>query len=414
MPSAPAAEVADRDAPARARIDLPRGDRAHFAPLDGLRAVAIALVVVHHAFHAAPIGGPARLAVALADAGWCGVNLFFVLSGFLISGILLDARGTRGYFVNFYMRRSLRIFPLYYAFLAAFFLSRPAIVAWLGGAATPWPMPWIYWAYLSNMSQALGQPSPPSDLLAPLWSLAVEEQVYLAWPALVALAPRRWLPRIFAAMIPAALLFRLASLAGHQSVQVAYSWTPSNLDAFAAGAIVAWLLRRPDGPERLRAWAPMVLIGSGLFLAGLALGQRHFSFWYNPAVMLSAGLTGLSIFSAAAIAWIVIGGRGSAVGRLLAAPALRSVGRYSYAMYLFHTAAIHLIGAWARPRLPEGWSWDAPAVQAAFTVAVFAATYLAAAVSYHAFEKHFLRLKDRFPSAGRGVPAIDAAPAPNA
>ena len=138
--------------------------------------------------------------------GWIGVDLFFVLSGFLITGILYDAKGGPHYFRNFYMRRSLRIFPLYYAFLILIFAVMPLLRA--SGADHVGKQVWM-WTYLSNVLFArVGWEGMPAHTTH-LWSLAIEEQFYLLWPLLVWLASRRRLIQLCVGSIAVAFATRL-------------------------------------------------------------------------------------------------------------------------------------------------------------------------------------------------------------
>ena len=166
-------------------------ERGHILALDGLRGIAILLVVFSHFVSnlRIPADGWAWPLVSIAHAGWAGVDLFFVLSGFLITGILVDARGSSTYFKSFYARRALRILPAYYGFLLAIFVVLPLLHL---GAGDNYMLArqhqgW-YWLHLTNVMMAIGElpgHGPyPSTLF---WSLAVEEQFYLIWPAIVAL-----------------------------------------------------------------------------------------------------------------------------------------------------------------------------------------------------------------------------------
>jgi peptidoglycan/LPS O-acetylase OafA/YrhL len=150
---------------------------SHLAPLDGLRGVAVLLVMVCHFGPELPVATRGANALArVLSAGWVGVDLFFVLSGFLITRILLAARGSPGYFTNFYARRVLRIFPLYYATLLMVFVVLP----WLGVTAAPEPaashQAWL-WTYTSNLLVARLRSFvflTPAANLNHFWSLAIE------------------------------------------------------------------------------------------------------------------------------------------------------------------------------------------------------------------------------------------------
>ena len=146
--------------------------------LDGVRGIAILLVLLHH--FEPPAGLPTAI-VAGAYLGWSGVDLIFVLSGFLITGILLDTRDSPNYFTTFYARRALRILPLYFLTTLIYFRLEPN------------PLERWFWSHLSNWKSAFGQDVPA---LSHFWSLAVEEQFYLVWPLVVILSPKRAMPRV--------------------------------------------------------------------------------------------------------------------------------------------------------------------------------------------------------------------------
>src|SRR5919112_3639916 len=158
--------------------DNPYKPGTHVPVLDGVRGLAILLVLFRHTsrwMHAEPGAGSA--VYAMLSSGWVGVDLFFVLSGFLITGILVDSRGGEHYFRNFYVRRALRIFPLYYGFLAVVFLVLPQFYGYEGGkfGTLQDNQPW-YWGYLVNvLVAARGTDQTPLNTTH-LWSLAVEEQ----------------------------------------------------------------------------------------------------------------------------------------------------------------------------------------------------------------------------------------------
>ena len=208
--------------------------------LDGWRGFAILVVILHNGgFIAYELDGPSGLVVVLTNtvlaSGWVGVQLFFVLSGFLITGILVDTAGAPRFFRSFYLRRTLRIFPVYYAFLAVYFL----VVPLLPGGAPPGEgqladQLW-YWTYLSNWLPLLEHPSGP---LNHLWSLAVEEQFYLVWPLLVVVSGRRF-PWVVLFFVVAAPLSRLGMHRAGLEPEYLYHFTNARADALAIGALVA-------------------------------------------------------------------------------------------------------------------------------------------------------------------------------
>lgn len=212
--------------------------------LDGIRAVAVWAVIAHHTL---PAGG--------VDLGGRGVWVFFVLSGFLITGILLDARG-KGVWPSlkvFYARRALRIFPAYYLMLLVAVVAIPQV-----RSAAAW-----HAAYLSNFYfAARGE----WDAGAHLWSLSVEEQFYLVWPLVVLAAPARTLLPLFLSGVTAGVLSRYFLYEAVNPV-AAYSLLPSNLDCLCLGSLLAWCHR--NGGAGIVSWAA-ILSGAAFTIAGVA------------------------------------------------------------------------------------------------------------------------------------------------
>src|SRR6266704_2509367 len=170
--------------------DPARPLRQHAFPgLDGVRGIAILLVMFFHFANMKPASKIDGYFYAFTHYGWSGVDLFFVLSGFLITGILVDARGSPSYFKAFYARRALRILPAYYGFLFVIFVVLPLLGL---GAGANYMLArqhqgW-YWLHLTNVMMAIGEiPGHGSNPSTRFWSLAVEEQFYFLWPAIVAL-----------------------------------------------------------------------------------------------------------------------------------------------------------------------------------------------------------------------------------
>jgi peptidoglycan/LPS O-acetylase OafA/YrhL len=389
-----------------ARVDPAQG--RHVPALDGLRGLAIVLVLLHHAYPTARTTIGARLIAAVVEAGWAGVHLFFVLSGFLITGILLDARGDRSYYRHFYARRFLRIAPLYYVLLLANHLIAPGVAQRLPtGPDSPRVATWPIWAFLTNMPEVVPV-GPLVGALGPLWSLAVEEQVYLMWPFLVATVPRRGLIGLFAAMVPASLCWRVAVLAGLARPEVAYTWMPSALDAFAAGGLVAALAREPGLRKRLRDWSRWIAGGSGVVLAGMVAVLGHFHVWQGPAAILGPGTTALALGFAAVIALVVTAGPGSTLVPVLSCRTLRALGRRSYAMYLLHMPIFYVVRPFVTARLGRAIvAWSTPTSLLVF-LATLGATYLAAALSWAVLEGPCNGLKRFFPLPSTSLATLPA------
>src|SRR5260221_1974329 len=214
---------------------------ARLPGLDGLRALAILLVVPHNFNLMITSGGAAYLFVVALHRGWIGVQLFFVLSGFLITGILLDARDAPNYYRSFFVRRGLRIFPLYYATLLVLFVLLPAL-GLLPSSFKRDPMVELsHWAYFSNWYSAF---HPGEDSVSHFWSLAVEEQFYLLWPFVIHRRSAEWVMRFCFAIAAASLSLRVAMLlTGTPGI---YTFLATRMDALALGGAAAAAFRIPS------------------------------------------------------------------------------------------------------------------------------------------------------------------------
>lgn len=328
--------------------DIPRDER-HVVPeagartsgriteLDGLRGMAVILVLLFHYFALNP--PPSEKASFLgtsSEMGWCGVDLFFVLSGFLIGGILLDARGSPRYFKTFYLRRLHRIFPLYYLWIGVFFLLvfTPAI---------PMPAPltirekWtivpVFLFFLQNSVRTwhlgLG-----TVWLGPLWSLAVEEQFYLLMPWAVRFLSRRWLVLLLVATILIAPLARIVAYHLSPTHSVQYQLTPCRADALAMGALLAVAWRSERWRTRLmrhRKWLYAVL-------CPLVIGVAHFAIWSPSPFSYGMSLWGFSCIGAffAGLLLLALLAPQGVWGGFCRWSFLRDIGGVSYCMYLIH------------------------------------------------------------------------------
>jgi peptidoglycan/LPS O-acetylase OafA/YrhL len=221
--------------------------------LDRLRGLAILLVLMNHTKKAAP-----QYFDGILRQGWIGVDLFFVLSGFLITGILWESRGEKGYFKRFYVRRILRIWPVYLIILFLVFAIVPLIRHLSGlSAGTLLGEPYGVWAYLLFIQNLLGPALYYSPLLSITWSLAIEEQFYLVWPAILRICRRLIILPILLAGLSAAPLIRL--IARHHGVSdiVIYICPFTHYDGLLCGAFVAiWL--RSATPKRMTCCWPVL------------------------------------------------------------------------------------------------------------------------------------------------------------
>lgn len=389
----------------------------HIPALDGVRGIAVVVVMVLHFTMLVPTTPGESLLATGVGIGWAGVDLFFVLSGFLITGILLDARGTDGYFRTFYARRALRIFPLYYAFLFVLFVLFPLVRA--SGHEPLGPQLWTL-AYLHNVLMGFGGWEAVPAHTTHLWSLAIEEQFYLVWPLVVLRSSRTLLLRVCLWAVAIAWFTRLGLHMALDGGAAGYALLPARMDALALGGLLALAVRQEGWVERMRRWLPAATVTGGALVAATAVLSVRLSpgeGWFPPLALhvQLLGYPGVDLLSGALVGFAVLPGR-SPFRAALTWPFLVKLGKYSYALYLLHIPLRNLLRSrYFAEGLPTVWGSQVPA-QLLLLVACIGLTYLVALASWHLFEKHFLRLKERFEyrSPGERGPepaALDAAPA---
>ncbi len=292
----------------------------HMPQLDSLRTFAVLLVVIYHWF-------PTGEGINRLPNGTIGVMVFFVVSGFLITRILLGNRdriragkATLGHtYRNFFVRRALRIFPLYYLIITFVYLFLPQ-------ASDIRAQPAYYYLYGYNI--LLHKTGNWADLLSPFWTLGVEEQLYLVWPWVVLLTPPRLFRAVIIAMISVGVLFRGY---GYWNGDVDGVLTPASFDAFGLGALWAWTTtERPDTIPRF--WQTLRI--AAIVALGLMIGLLTLLPGDHLAVVLFQRL----LISVVAL-WFVAGasaGFGGVGGVILNNSLLQYVGRISYGIYVFH------------------------------------------------------------------------------
>jgi peptidoglycan/LPS O-acetylase OafA/YrhL len=359
----------------------------HMPALDGLRGVAILLVLIDHL--SASVRDEFYVSHKIlywAELGWSGVDLFFVLSGFLITGILYDAKGTPCYFKNFYARRSLRIFPLYYAALALVMLMNPLLeYLKLTGTANPG---WMV-IYATNFIISIdGERS--FGVLDHFWSLAVEEHFYLIWPAIVFFLDRRKLMMVAAGACLLAPLLRLATADGDSLLPIAaYMATPMRMDSLAAGAFIALLVRRPKGMEGIVRPA-MIVAGTALTLVLSIVLLRHTK---DPQDIVM-GTIGFSILWMFYGSVLLLALNWQPLRTLMQARFLRWFGKYSYGMYVWHPIIFILV--FHNDLATQVRGGDTPLHALVSSVIALAAMFAVTLASWHLWEKQFLKFKSRF------------------
>ena len=362
----------------------------HCLELDGVRGVAILTVTLYRfCKELDPSASPVLDWIKDASVvGSRGVDLFFVLSGFLITGILLRTKSSQGYFRNFMVRRALRIFPLYFGALALCLWVLPAC---LGTSVFDVPRneQGYLWTYLSNvrMSWENAWCFGPLDHF---WSLAVEEHFYLVWPLVVfCLSPKNLLRLSIGLVIGVGLVRAAASLRPEWSVAVDVL-TLFRCDALAFGAIAAILmhtLRADDQVARVRRVSVLALPFVLLVAVGLTLLGKRFLTIPHTVVPMVCG---------AALLVLVTGPKLGLPSRIMQSSTLRWFGRYSYGMYVVQLPLMTLLPlATVSTAIAAGQS--SPIITGlGYVFGMLGLTSAIAWVSYNAMEKHFLALKKYF------------------
>ena len=359
----------------------------HLPHLDGVRGMAILIVTLYRFSKELPtnteIGRFLKTAFAFGDRG---VDLFFVLSGFLITGILFDAKGKAGYFKNFFARRSLRIFPLYFFALFLFLV----VVGWFGPYREMFAQAktnqFFLWTYLVNVKMSL-EDAWCFGYLDHFWSLAVEEHFYLVWPLVIFFCSRR---------VALLVAFGLALLSAGSRIVFAMVaengvapdvLTLFRCDALLLGSCLALLIRGSNGLQPLLKWSYIVfpaclLIGVGCGISGRRVFTISHTLW--PLIWCCV------------LIWLLNGQRHQAIARLFNLSILRRLGKYSYAMYVFQSPLIPLTaGALSVPHLAR-FVGNEVLANLAYILIMSLLTYGAALLSWHLLEKHCLKLKKWF------------------
>lgn len=360
--------------------------RSYYPALDGLRGIAILLVICCHNLNFLPH----------FEFGWVGVDLFFVLSGFLITDILLKTRESKNFLQNFFIRRILKIFPLYYGILLVFFLAAPFfqnLAVQYSYYNQDQPMSWLHlqnWLYISH--------EKPTDLmpLGHFWSLSVEEQFYLLWPFVVfVVSNTRYLKHIVYIILITCILSRVSSwLTYGDGYTNFYFQYMTRLDGLCIGSLIAiWRFSSPAVAKKNILRLGFIVLGIQLVLFVLARtilnNLPHFRFIGYTSI---ATIFGILIFFA-------IEKRNAFSKFLLENSFIRYVGKISYGLYVYHWPILVLSKIFLLDKLTNnGYSHNSAYMIVSLTA--LAVTIPVSIGSYHLFEKKILALKNVLTSEG--------------
>jgi peptidoglycan/LPS O-acetylase OafA/YrhL len=349
---------------------------SYIPELQGLRGIAVIAVVLYHChprfertwFYKTSLWG------------WTGVNLFFVLSGFLITSILLESRNKPHYFRNFYGRRALRIWPVYVLVLVVCYLNAPWFIGptvWVAIRTAPW------WAYLLFLQNLFHLALPPA--IGPTWSLAIEEQYYFLWAPLVRMLRAPWpMAGVLVSVLIAAPLCRM-----HHAGWITPTHTLTHIDGIAMGSLLS--LGLYTLPWSRRAWLAIGLIAMpvGFIAAATIAGGTAF---------LDTALT--TLFGGAVLSAIAATGARNPINAILSRGPLAYYGRISYGLYMTHIMVFIYFG-WFDARMDH---YGMPGSLAVVAFRLVATTLVATALWY-GFESRILRLKRFFENASAKRPA---------
>ena len=364
--------------------------------LDGMRGLAaLGVMLLHFSLQLRPEHLPLK---ALKNVLVTGprLELFFILSGFLVTGLLYDAKGRERYFRNFYARRMLRILPLYYGALTILFVM-PHLISAPGAAAFQVPLDdqlW-YWFYLQNF-----RPLPPLfiGLAWHFWSLAIEQQFYLVWPLVIYKASRETALKICGVLIAVSVTYRI--FGNFEGVGEGTIWpTPARLDGIAVGSAIALIMRGPRGLEPLRRRLHPIFLCAVAYIAMFTIFGR---LGLERRLIFPLYFVSTAVFFGSLLIYAIHAGHGPG-GKMLRSRLLAFFGKYGYGLYIFHVPLISIgviVGFTPGNLNRVGSEFLSGLIYLAGMIGM---SIVAALISWHLWEKQFLKLKPLFVK-GRAPP----------
>jgi peptidoglycan/LPS O-acetylase OafA/YrhL len=365
---------------------------ARIPALDGIRGIAILLVLIWHYVVSSVKIEPHTLfgsTMHVLGLGWSGVDLFFVLSGFLIGGILLDNRDASNFFKVFYIRRICRIFPLYFLWIFLFLWMSGAVQGWLPSASIAWlfsdPLP--FWSYLTFTQNIVGLESNSlgPNWIAITWSLAVEEQFYLFLPLLIRFTRLNRLPYVLGSLILLAPLLRLMFFYWHPNAGLAtYILMPCRADALLLGVMGAYLVRL----QKIRQMLEQHSAGLYGLLIVFILGIAVLMIQDQMLVSLGRDLGGYFLLALTYTCFLLIAvtEKQGLITWITRNSMLRHLGLLAYGVYLFHQAVAGLFHGLFRGQIPQ----LNVAADWLITLGALLSTIVMAFFSWTFFEKRFV------------------------
>ena len=361
-------------------------NRSYYPALNGLRGVAIILVLCCHHLRFIPH----------FEFGWVGVDLFFVLSGFLITDILLKTKENKNFLSNFYIRRILKIFPLYYGVLLLFFLLAPFLQALQVQYNYYHSHQAMSWIHLQNWLYIFHQKPDDSLLLNHFWSLSVEEQFYLVWPfVILSVKNSKRLAHIACVILAACIIARFASWLyygnGYTNFHFQYM---TRLDGLCIGSLIA-IWRFSSYEQARKKLFALVSISLGVHFVMLVLaktiftGLPHFQFFGYSSIAVTSGV----------IVYYAVEKRNAWSKTLFENSVLTYIGKISYGLYVYHWPVLVLLKIYALDTLLS-YGYTHYASNVILSLAGLAIAVMLSIASYHLFEKKILALKDVITEAG--------------
>lgn len=356
------------------------------AALNGLRGWAITSVVFFHCAFSGPRFFPS-FSTFIENIGWSGVDLFFVLSGFLITNILIKTKEEKHFFRNFYARRILRIFPLYYSFL----IFQIIYYGELEGA-------FYHLFYLTNFYLTTVPVIPPHTPAWLTWSLSIEEQFYVLWPFLIYFCNRKKMILLSLFFIFGALTFRFLNYFNHVQPYISYVSTHTRIDTISLGALVAILMQNKNNFYWLKRAAQILL-----FLLPIGIyfiwDQNNIFYYVQSPHTATFGFSFLALFFASLLIVCTLF-QSKLADLLLKNKLIVLVGKHSYCMYLTHNEIILFISELyvKSPFAQNLYNQSPQQAMVLFNIIIFVVTLFLSILIWHLLEKHFLKLKTFFPT----------------